>query len=155
MTPNEFIDFIGNTAGMICADYNLPASVCIAQAAIESGWGKSCIGNYNYFGRKYNGKGVYVEKNTQEWAPGVGYYDTTARFQDYGSLEDAITDWCVLMTEESAYSDALETWHNTWDVEEFVRAMAPVYATDPEYADKIVATINANNLMRFDGWDDE
>lgn len=155
MTPSEFISFIGNTAGMICADYNLPASVCIAQSAIESGWGKYCIGNYNYFGRKYNGEGDYVEKNTQEWASGVGYYDTTAKFQSYDSLEDAIRDWCVLMTEKPAYSEALDTWHNTWDVEEFVRAMAPVYATDPDYADKILSTIRANDLMRFDGWDDE
>ena len=29
MTPDEFIDFIGDTAGKICAEYNLPASVCI------------------------------------------------------------------------------------------------------------------------------
>lgn len=55
MEADEFINFIGDAAGNICAEYNLPASVCIAQAAIESGWGKYCIGNYNYFGRKWNG----------------------------------------------------------------------------------------------------
>ncbi len=154
MTADEFVEQIGNTAGMVCANYNLPASVCIAQAAIESEWGRYCIGNYNYFGRKWGGWGNYVEKSTQEYNPESGYYDTTAKFQDYDSLEDAIKDWCELMTEEPAYSEALETWHNTWDVEEFVRAMAPVYATDPDYADKIISTIRANGLMRFDGWDD-
>lgn len=155
MTADEFIDFMGNTAGMVCANYNLPASVCIAQAAIESGWGRYCIGNYNYFGRKWGGWGNYVEKSTQKYDPESGYYDTTAKFQDYDSLEDAVKDWCVLMTEEPAYSDALDTWHKTWDVEAFVRAMASVYATDPNYADKILSTIRANDLMRFDGWDDE
>lgn len=58
------------------------------------------------------------------------------------------------MTEEPAYADALAEWENTWSVEAFIRAMAPVYATDPDYADKIISTINANNLMRFDGWND-
>ena len=33
--------------------------------------------------------------------------------------------------------------------------LAPVYATDPDYARKIVATIEANDLFRFDGWGDE
>ena len=45
MTPDESIDFIGDTAGKVCAEYNLPASVCIAQAILESGWGRYCIGS--------------------------------------------------------------------------------------------------------------
>lgn len=154
MTVEEFIDYIGTSAGMVCADYNLPASVCIAQAAIESGWGRYCIGNYNYFGRKWGGWGSYVEQSTKEYDLGYGYYDTTAKFQAYTSLDEAIQDWCILMTEEPAYKQALNVWHRTWDVEAFVRTMSRVYATDPDYADKILATIRANNLMRFDGWDD-
>ncbi len=153
MTPDEFIEYIGNTAGKVCADHNLPASVCIAQAALESGWGRYCIGSYNYFGRKYNGWGDYVVKPTQEYINGE-WTTIYAKFQSYDSLEDAINDWCVLLTEEPAYSNALDTWHKTWDVAEFVKALAPVYATDPDYASKVLSTINANDLMRFDGWND-
>ena len=58
------------------------------------------------------------------------------------------------MTEEPAYSEALSVWNNTWDIRQFVEAMAPVYATAPDYAGKIMATISANDLMRFDGWND-
>ena len=154
MTADEFVEQIGNTAGMVCANYNLPASVCIAQAAIESGWGRYCIGNYNYFVRKWNGWGNYTEQETQEYVNGE-YETIIDKFQDYDSMEDAIKDWCVLMTEEPAYADALAEWENTWSVEAFVMAMAPVYATDPDYADKIISTINANDLMRFDGWNDK
>lgn len=154
MEADEFINFIGDAAGNICAEYNLPASVCIAQAAIESGWGKYCIGNYNYFGRKWNGWGNYTEQETQEYVNGE-YETIIDKFQDYDSMEDAIKDWCVLMTEEPAYADALAEWENTWSVEAFVMAMVPVYATDPDYADKIISTINANDLMRFDGWNDK
>lgn len=153
MEPEEFIELIGNPAGKICADYNLPASVCIAQAAIESGWGRYCIGNYNYFGRKYNGWGDYVTKETQEYVHGR-YETITDRFQSYDSLEDAVKDWCVLMTEEPLYAEALAEWHRTWDIRAFVEAMAVVYATDPDYAHKVMATIRANDLERFDGWND-
>ena len=154
MTPDEFIDFIGDTAGKVCAKYNLPASVCIAQAILESGWGRYCIGQFNYFGRKWNGWGNYVRQQTTEYINGeyVTIYD---KFQSYSSLEEAIRDWCVLITEEPAYSNALAEWQSNWNVEDFVYALAPVYATDPDYAHKIIATINANNLYRFDGWGDD
>lgn len=154
MTPDEFIDFIGDTAGRICAKYNLPASVCIAQAILESGWGRYCIGQFNYFGRKWNGWGNYVRQQTTEYINGeyVTIYD---KFQSYESLEEAIRDWCILITEEPAYAAALAEWRSRWVVEDFVYVLAPVYATDPNYADKIVATIEANDLYRFDGWGDE
>lgn len=154
MTPDEFIDFIGDTAGKVCSKYNLPASVCIAQAILESGWGRYCIGQFNYFGRKWNGWGNYVRQQTTEYINGeyVTIYD---KFQSYESLEEAIRDWCVLIKEEPAYSNALAEWQSNWNVEDFVYALAPVYATDPDYAHKIIATINANNLYRFDGWGDE
>ena len=154
MTPDEFIDYIGDTAGKVCAEYNLPASICIAQAILESGWGRYCIGQFNYFGRKWNGWGNYVRQQTTEYENGeyVTIYD---KFQSYESLEDAIRDWCVLIAEDYKYSDVIYAWHEHWSVEDFVYALAPIYATDPDYASKIMATINANDLTRFDGWGDE
>lgn len=154
MTPDEFVEYIGDTAGRVCAKYNLPASVCIAQAILESGWGKYCIGNYNYFGRKWNGWGDYVTHETQEWI-GDHYETITDNFQSYSSLDEAIEDWCVLITEDSKYAGVLRTWETTWSVSEFVYALSGVYATDPDYAYKILTTIEANDLKRFDGWGDE
>lgn len=154
MTPDEFIDFIGDTAGKVCAKYNLPASVCIAQAILESGWGRHCIGQYNYFGRKWNGWGNYERRQTTEYENGqyVTIYD---KFQSYNSLEEAIRDWCILISEDPKYAEALAIWEYDWCVEDFVYALAPVYATDPDYASKIVDIIEANDLYRFDGWGDE
>lgn len=154
MTPDEFIEMIGNTAGSVCAEYNLPASACIAQAILESGWGRYCIGQYNYFGRKWNGWGNYVRQQTTEYDNGeyVTIYD---KFQSYESLEDAIRDWCILLTEDPKYADALAEWRSRWVVEDFVYVLAPTYATDPDYARKVVSIIEANDLYRFDGWGDE
>lgn len=153
MTPDEFIEFIGDTAGRFCAKYNLPASVCIAQAILESGWGKYCIGKFNYFGRKWNGWGNYEKCQTTEYIDGeyVTIYD---KFQSYASIEEAIEDWCVLISSDWKYEDVIEVWKDTWNVDDFVYTLAPIYATDPEYASKIISTINANDLERFDGWGD-
>ena len=153
MTPDEFIEMIGDTAGEVCAQYNLPASVCIAQAILESGWGKYCIGQYNYFGRKWNGWGNYERRQTTEYENGqwITVYD---KFQSYSSLEEAIEDWCVLISQDYKYEDVIDAWESYWSVEDFVYALAPIYATDPDYAHKILSTINANDLKRYDGWGD-
>lgn len=149
MEPEKFINMIGDTCRNICLKYNLPASVCIAQATLESGWGESVIGNYNYFGRKWNGWGNYVKLQTTEWT-GSGYETVYAKFQSYNTLEQAIEDWCQLMRHEPAYENAMAVWDSTWNLTEFVNTMAPVYATDPSYAGKILSTIEANDLTRYD-----
>lgn len=146
MIPEEFIAWLAPIAQAICRQYQLFASVCIAQGALESGWGQYVIGQYNLFGRKWNGAGPYVEKATQEYYNGE-WQTIIARFQDYASLDEAIADWCILITEEPAYAECLSYID---DRESFVRVLAPVYATDPEYAEKILATIAANDLAQYD-----
>jgi len=147
MTPEEFVDWLAPAAKTICARYNLFASVCIAQGALESGWGDAVIGRYNLFGRKWNGTGRYIEVFTQEYYDGE-YQTIVAKFQDYDTLEEAIEDWCILITEEPVYEPCLE-YQN--DLEEFVRTLGPIYATDPDYADKVLSTIYANDLTEYDG----
>lgn len=149
MTPQEFIDWLEPSAQEQCKPYDLPPSVVIAQGALESGWGKYVIGNYNFFGRKWNGEGPYIEVPTQEWN-GSAYVTETDKFQDYPDLLHAIDDWCILITQEPAYANAWGVWCNTHDVEQFVNALGPVYATDPDYADKVISTIRANELTQYD-----
>ena len=149
MIPQTFINWLAPAAQAQCKCYDLPPSVVIAQAAIESGWGQYTIGQYNLFGRKWNGTGEYIEKWTQEW-DGSQMVDVLAKFQDYPDLLHAIDDWCILMTQEPVYANAWGIWCNTHDVNQFVRAMGQIYATDPDYADKVITTIQANNLTQFD-----
>lgn len=146
MTPDEFIEWLAPAAQAQTRCYKLPASVLIAQGAIESGWGKAVIGRFNLFGRKWNGAGLYIEVSTQEYEDGR-YVTVVAKFQDYPSLLYACDDWCFLMTQEPCYAPAVAALP---DLEQFVRRMAAKYATDPDYADKVLATIRVNNLIRFD-----
>ena len=149
MTAEEFIEWLGEAARVQCKPYDLPASVVIAQGALESGWGKYTIGEFNFFGRKWGGWGNYIEVPTQEW-DGEQYITITAKFQDYESLLQAIDDWCILITQEPCYAEAWGIWCKTKDVAQFVAALGPVYATDPNYADNVMSTIRANDLLEYD-----
>ena len=149
MTPEDFVAWLGPSAQLQCRPYHLPASVVIAQGALESGWGKYTIGQYNLFGRKWNGTGPYIEVQTQEFVDGQ-YVTETDKFQDYPDLLHAIDDWCILITQEPAYANAWGVWCSTHDIAQFVQALGPVYATDPDYAEKVLNVIYANDLRQFD-----
>lgn len=146
MMPEDFLDWLAPTAQRICRQYGLPASVCIAQGALESGWGEAVIGKYNLFGRKWSGSGRFIEVSTQEYHQGV-YETIVAKFQHYDSLEEAVTDWCLLLTEDGVYSPCQS---GTTDLIKFIETLGTVYATDPHYTDKIISIINANHLRRCD-----
>lgn len=110
-------------------------------------WGEAVIGNANYFGRKYGGWGNYVEVETQEDDGEGNLYTIVAKFQDYDSVDEAIKDWCVLITEEPCYSECLNYLE---DLQTFVETLASIYATDIYYAQKIMSTISANDLTQYD-----
>lgn len=145
MTPEEFITWITPVAQKICKRYNLFSSVCIAQAALESGWGKNRIGEYNLFGRKAVAGDKSITVETQECDNGV-WKNVSVAFKDYDSLEEAIEDYCVLVTEELVYAPCLKQT----TVKDFVTTLGPIYATDPQYANKIIQTIGVSELEQYD-----
>ena len=149
MTPEEFIQWLAPSAVAQCKPYNLPPSVVIAQAALESGWGRYTIGEYNLFGRKAVAGDKSIIVPTRE-CYGGNWVTIEDAFKLYDSLLEAIDDWCILITQEPAYLPAWGIWCATGDVEQFVYALGPVYATDPEYAQKVMTTIRANDLTQYD-----
>ena len=146
MEAQEYLDMMSPAAKTICEKHGLPWQVVTVQGAMESGWGETVSGKLNFFGRKWGGWGTYTECPTWEVEEGVEV-EIVARFQDYDTPEQAIEDWCILIEEEPCYAPALNVWKETSDIEEFVYALGPIYATDPEYANKIWCTILANGLL--------
>jgi flagellar protein FlgJ len=117
----------------------------LAQAALETGWGRSVPGNgngdcsYNLFGIKAGSQwsGATVNVPTLEFESGIPVRKVE-RFRSYGSAADSFRDYAALMRDSGRYEDVLGSGSN---VASFAAALQRGgYATDPAYAQKIVAT---------------
>ena len=114
----------------------------IAQAALETGWGTSQpaeAGNTsnNFFGIKAgeSWRGARVGSATTEFVDGVARGEQ-AQFRAYGSVAENVADY-VRVLREPRYAQALGTGP---DLRAFANALQRGgYATDPEYANKLVA----------------
>lgn len=138
---------VGNALGV-------PARFLIAQAALESGWGKREIrdaqGNnsYNLFGIKAGKSwhGAVAEAVTTEYVNGVAR-KKTERFRAYDSYADSFKDYASLLKNSPRYGSVLAK--NDLDAAKFARGLQQAgYATDPMYADKLVRVINSSALRQ-------
>jgi flagellum-specific peptidoglycan hydrolase FlgJ len=112
------------------------ALVMTAQAALETGWGKSAPGN-NYFGIK---GGTGPQLSTTEVDPFGNPYSTKAAFRQYGSLEESAAGRQQFLTENPRYAKA--GYFAARTAEEKADALQRAeYATDPQYAAKLKAII--------------
>ena len=114
----------------------------VAQAALETGWGKSVMRNsdgsssHNLFGIKASGnwQGDSARAITSEFRDGQ-FVKETAAFRSYDSYQDSFHDLVSLLQNNSRYQDAVKSADNP---EQFVRELQKAgYATDPNYASKI------------------
>lgn len=127
-----------------------PRSV-IAQAALETGWGTAKPADErgdsnNFFGIKTGAswRGASVTSETTEFTNGVAGSER-ANFRAYGSLAENVDDYVRLLRDNPRYAAALGTGD---DVRAFATALQRGgYATDPAYADKVVAV--AAQVERF------
>lgn len=166
-TEKQIVDFIKTLGTLAVAECNkriangqpfiLP-SVCIAQAAHETGWGGSGLMDKAnaFFGIKAGGSwtGKVFVADTWEVAPNGVAYNTTANFRAYDSLEDSVADYYGLTTGASRYSKALcygadpSKWLTPKEV---VTALwQGGYATDTLYVEKVMNFINPRKLYEWD-----
>lgn len=126
--------------------YGVLTSLTLAQAILESAWGKSSIGN-NIFGIKATSswRGAKQLVPTTEYVNGKKV-SVEAYFRDYGSIEESITDHAKLLT-MPRYKAVIAAK----DYKEACREVQKCgYATDPKYAEKLISLIEANNLNKWD-----
>lgn len=133
MTSQEFVDWLAPQCQAICESVDLPWQVCVAQAIQETGYGQAKIGEFNLWGRKWGHWGRAINVKTQECYDGQNFTDEEDLFQDYDSLEQAISDWCNLM-EWGPYLPTTTQYHADHEIGAFIDGIGAVYATDPEYA---------------------
>jgi peptidoglycan hydrolase FlgJ len=145
----KFVEEMLPHATAAARELGVDARAIVAQAALETGWGTSLPadaggGSNNYFGIKAGGinagaswQGASVASDTTEFIAGQAGTER-ARFRAYGSLAENVADYVRVIRDNPRYSEALGTGA---DVRAFANALQRGgYATDPEYANKLVAT---------------
>ncbi|OJF94323.1 LysM peptidoglycan-binding domain-containing protein, partial [Alkalibacterium sp. 20] len=155
-SPSEFIENLAGYAQNVAGKNNLYASVMIAQASLESGYGKSSLStspNYNLFGIKGSYNGESVAKRTQEYYKSTGWITITDNFRKYPSYEESLQDNANLLRNGLRSNSAFYsgTWaEKTTSYRDATLWLQGRYATDPTYASKLNRIIEQFNLTRFD-----
>ncbi|ROY86487.1 LysM peptidoglycan-binding domain-containing protein [Enterococcus gallinarum] len=151
--------FIAKASGYateVAAANDLYASVMIAQAILESGWGTSTLTTQanNMFGIKGSYNGQYVEMATLEDNGSGNYYQIIAKFRKYPSLRESFQDNAYVLRNTSFaagsyyYSGAWKS--NTRSYTEATAWLQGRYATDTSYASKLNNLIATYNLTQYD-----
>lgn len=146
MTPEEFIPLVAPGA-RANREAGVPASVTIAQAAVESGWGERVIGN-NLFGIKAtpDWMGKVVSFLTHEYEGGQ-LKQVVATFREYASWADSIADHTLFLRHNPRYAKAFLCDNP----ECFVQALSTAgYSTNPEYAKLLTEIITTHKLEQYD-----
>ena len=125
-------------------------SPIIAQAIIESGWGKSGLASkyHNYFGLKCGGswKGKSVNMTTKEEYKVGTMTNIRDNFRVFDDFDDGIRGYFEFIN-TSRYANL----KGVKNPEEYVRRLkADGYATSSKYVDNIIRVIRDNKLTRFD-----
>jgi flagellar protein FlgJ len=137
-----FVQRMGSAAQVASAASGVPAPLILAQAALESGWGKREIRaddgtqSFNLFGIKADRswKGPVVETTTTEYVDGEPQR-VRAKFRAYASYDEAFTDYARFITRNPRYAGVLAA---DTPAEAAHGLQKAGYATDPQYGQKLV-----------------
>lgn len=144
--PREFVQTLMPHAQHASEATGIPASFMMAQAALETGWGKRDIRganglpSHNLFGIKAgsNWNGKTVDITTTEYVNGqpVKMVD---RFRAYDSYAESFADYAKLLQSNPRYQQVLA---QPQDAASFAGGLQRAgYATDPAYAQKLLSLI--------------
>lgn len=151
-TPEEFVKKIWSSAKIAAKLIGATPEILIAQAALETNWGKNIIpagGNgstHNLFNIKadssWNNKAVLIDSLEQR--NGV-LVKEKSHFRSYGSYIESFMDYVTFLKQNNRYTDSLNKAGNP---EQFVNALQSAgYATDSNYADKILKIFSSKNFQ--------
>lgn len=148
----EFVNRVWPHAYEASRSTGIPAHFMVAQAALETGWGKSeprfADGrpSHNLFGIKAgkSWNGAAVESATTEYVDGVAQRQVE-RFRAYGSYAEAFRDYANLLASNPRYANVI----GSREASVFARSLQQAgYATDPMYAAKLERIIGGNTLRQ-------
>lgn len=141
-SADDFVATMLPLAKEAAARIGVDPTVLVAQAALETGWGKSIMrqqdgsNSHNLFGIKAQGEwqGPEARAITSEFRDGQMVKET-ASFRSYPSYSDSFHDLVTVLQNNNRYQGVLKSADNP---EQFVKELQKAgYATDPDYASKI------------------
>lgn len=152
--PKAFIEYAIIPAQASMDEFDVPASVALAQAIVESHWAQSelTVKGRNFFGIKCAGDSPYatgcLEKATRECDAAGKCSDEIASFRTYDSAEDSFRDHGHFLANNPRYKTAFE---HTDDPDRFAKEIQKAgYATDPTYAAKLIELMEQYDLYKYD-----
>lgn len=151
-SPRDFVERVWPHAVEAGRSTGIPGHFIVAQAALESGWGRGELRHadgrsaYNLFnikaGRGWTGE--TVEVSTTEYVNGVAQKQVE-RFRAYRSYAEAFADYASLLKGNPRYAAVI----GQQDGVGFARALQQAgYATDPMYAEKLARVIGSVTLRQ-------
>lgn len=155
LTPKEFIARLREPAETVARVSGIPVELMLAQAALETGWGRYRIptveggDSHNLFGIKAGSgwQGETTSVTTHEYVAGKRI-QTEARFRVYDSYEAAFADYAGLVGGDPRYRAVAVAP----SAEQAARELqAAGYATDPAYADKLISLIARSRQLTDSG----
>ncbi|MBF0257030.1 MAG: flagellar assembly peptidoglycan hydrolase FlgJ [Gammaproteobacteria bacterium] len=150
-SAEDFVRRLRPHAQEAAAKLGVDADVLIAQAALESGWGRRQMYHpdgssaHNLFGIKANRswQGDKVAVSTLEYEGGVAVRKTEP-FRSYASYRESFLDYANFILSNPRYGKALSVADNPRAY--FSELQKAGYATDPGYADKLTSVLRSKHL---------
>jgi flagellar protein FlgJ len=154
-SAEEFVRRLHPLAVQAAKELGVEPKVILAQAALESGWGRSTIKNgngdntFNLFNIKADKawQGRQAQVATLEFDQGVAK-KVNAGFRSYDSFEESFKDYVDFIKTNPRYGEALKKAGNA---EQYMHELQRAgYATDPKYANKVMSIYQGNTMAEFE-----
>jgi len=154
-SAEDFVRQLHPYAEQAAKELGVEPKVILAQAALETGWGRSLIKNsngsnsFNLFNIKadkaWHGKQAQVP--TLEFEQGIAK-KVNAGFRSYASFQESLQDYVDFIKSNPRYGDALKQAGNG---ERYLYELQRAgYATDPNYANKVMSIYHSNTITEFE-----
>jgi peptidoglycan hydrolase FlgJ len=147
----DFVRQLQPFAEQAAQELGVESRVIMAQAALETGWGRSLIKNsngsnsFNVFNIKADKswQGKQAQVATLEFEDGIAK-KVNAGFRTYSSFKESFQDYVSFIKSNPRYHNALKQVGNA---ERYMHELQRAgYATDPNYANKVISIYRGNTL---------
>jgi flagellar protein FlgJ len=150
----DFVRQLRPYAEQAAKELGVEPGVILAQAALETGWGRSLIKNsngsnsFNLFNIKADKawQGKQAQVPTLEFEQGIAK-KVNAGFRSYASFQESFQDYADFIKANPRYGDALKQAGNG---ERYLHELQRAgYATDPNYANKVMSIYHSDTMSGF------